>query len=78
MWTRTIQGKSDLVLFGKHDRKNPRGCFGISRVIGPEHHVAVVVIDLPKELLTGDFEAAEVMLAMRVIVRVEVREALSP
>jgi hypothetical protein len=66
----------DLVLFGKHDGENPPGLLGVGRVFGPEHHVAVVVVDLPKELFTGNFKAGEVMLVMRIVVRVEARETL--
>ena len=37
----------------------------------------VVVVDLPEELLTGDLEAAEVVLSMRIVASVEVCEALN-
>jgi hypothetical protein len=72
----TVQGKSDLVLVGKHDRENARRLFGVGGVFGPEHHFAVVVVDLPEELLACYFEAPEVVFSMRVIIRGEVRELL--
>jgi Uncharacterized protein conserved in bacteria (DUF2237) len=34
-------------------------------------------LDFPKELFAGNFEAAEVMLVIRIVVRVEARETLN-
>jgi hypothetical protein len=70
------RGVQGLVLTCKHDRQNPRGLFGIGRIFRSELTERVVVVDLPEELLAGDFEAAEVVLAVRVIVCVKVHQAL--
>jgi hypothetical protein len=57
--------------------RTPPSLLGVGRVFRPGRHVTVVVVDFPKELLTGDLETAEVMLAMRIVVRVEARKALN-
>src|SRR5262249_5878068 len=64
------------VLISKHDRENARGLLGVGRVFGPAHHVPVVVIDIPKELFASEFETAEVVLLIRVIVGVEFPKGL--
>jgi len=56
----------------KHDSSHTRRLFRFARVFRTAGHV----VDLREERLAGDFEAAEVVLAKRVVVLVEVREVL--
>jgi hypothetical protein len=77
-WDETVQGRSDLILPREHDRENPCGLFRIRRVFGPGHHVIVVVVDLPKELLVSGLEPAEIALFIWVVAFIEVIEGLGP
>jgi hypothetical protein len=63
-----------LVLVGKHDGQNPRRLLRVCRIIRAIRHAPVVVIYLPKELVTGKLEAAEVVLAIRIVIGREVGE----
>jgi len=69
-----VRGGQGSVLTRKHDREDARRLLGVGRVFRPELTAQVVIVDSPEERLAGDFEATEVVLAVRVIVIVEVRE----
>jgi hypothetical protein len=58
------RGGQGSVLARKHDGEHARCLLGVGRVFRPELTVRVVVVDLPKERLTRDLEAAEVVLAV--------------
>jgi hypothetical protein len=66
--------ESASVLYGKREGEDPHGLFRIGRVLGAEFAL-LVVVDLPKKPATNQIEAAEVVLIMRIVVRVEIREA---
>ena len=48
--------------------------FGSARIFRAELGLEIVVVDLPEQLLAVELEAAEVVLAVRVVVRIEVIE----
>jgi hypothetical protein len=54
------------IFLREHDRQHAGCLLRIARVFRAEFEIRVVVVDLEKELLTGDFEIAEVVLAVRV------------
>ena len=71
------RGAQGLIFTSEHDRQHARRLFRIARIFGAGGHVLVVVVDLPKERLAGQFEGTEVMLSIWIFVRVEVSETLN-
>src|SRR5579883_353827 len=69
--------ESISVLLRQHDREHSRGDLGISRIFGAELAGLIVIVDLPKERPTVDFESTEIPLSMRIVVRGEVRKGLN-
>ena len=60
-----------LVLIREHDGHDACRLVGIARVLAAVLHRAVVVFDFPKELPAAQLKAAEIMLAVRIVVLVE-------
>lgn len=63
--------RSGLVILRKHQRKDAGGLVRIARVFGAVGQLRVIVVDLPKELSAAKLEAAEIVLAVRVVVFIE-------
>jgi len=70
----TLLGGS--ILITQHDGKHSSGLVGIRGVFRPANHAVVVIVDLPEEPLSAEFETAKVMLREWVVVRREVRKTL--
>src|ERR1700688_3495749 len=62
------------IFLGAHDGKHARRLLWIGWIFRAAVHFDVVVIDLPEHGQTVLFESAEVVLAMRVVRSVELRE----
>ena len=62
------------VLLSKHNRERARRFCRVGRVLRAELHVRVEIVDLEKELAAGELEIAEIVLAMRVVIVIELRE----
>src|SRR6266481_4256261 len=62
------------ILLGEHDRQDARRRLRISRIGRTVVDVTIVVVDLPVDLLAAIDEAAEIVLAVRIVVRMEVLE----
>src|SRR3954454_23069502 len=61
------------IFFDEHNRQDTGRLGRIARVLRSELHVRIVIIDLEKELASGEREIAEVVLAMRVVFFGELR-----
>ncbi len=57
-----------------HDGEHACRFFRVTRVVGPILHRLVEVVELEEELLAGDFEATEIVLLVRIVVRREIVE----
>ena len=64
---RVMKGWSRLVFRRQHNGKDAPRARRIRRILGAELKVAIVAIDVPEEALAVEVEAAEVMLAERVV-----------
>src|SRR5258708_1351126 len=64
------------VLVSAHDGEHARRLFGVCGVFRPALQFEGVVVDLEKVGLARELEVSEIMLAMRIIVRIECGEAL--
>jgi len=67
----------DSVLVGAHDGEHARRNAWVRGVFRTAVHIEGVVVDLPEVRLALDFDAAEVVLAVRVIVLREIAEGLN-
>jgi hypothetical protein len=67
-------GKRRSILLSEHDGEDAKRLLGIGRIFRPEFSREIEVIDLPEEFLALELERAEVVLAVRIVVRVEVVE----
>src|SRR5579862_370690 len=65
-----------LVFLRKHDREHTCRLARVSGIFRSPLAVDVVVVDLPKELLVENFKAAEVVLAVWIVISGEVLEGL--
>ena len=55
------------VFVRQHDGQDPRDFPGIDWLSRTDERTGVVTVDLPKDALAGMFDAAEIMLAVRVV-----------
>src|SRR5258706_15143255 len=62
------------ILLGEEDRQDARRRLRISRIGRTEVDVTIVVVNLPVDLLAAMIEAAEIVLAVRIVVRIELLE----
>jgi hypothetical protein len=60
------------IFFGEHDRNHTLGHHGIGRIAGAAGQGRVVIIDLEKDRVTVDFERAEIVLFMRIVLMAEI------
>ena len=70
-----------LVFGREHDRQHAQGLRRVARVFAPHVPASaeagpVVIVDLPENLVSAMLERAEVVLAVRVVVRREAVECL--
>ena len=67
----------DSIFLRQHDRHDTRGHVLVGRVGRAVVEITIVAIDLPEDRLAGILEAAEIVLAMRVVVRCKGDEAMN-
>lgn len=71
----SIAGRA-LVFAREHDREHARRLALVGRIFAAGFHGGVVVVDLPEAGLAGEFETAEVMLAVGIVIGREGIEGL--
>ena len=64
------------VLLREHDREHPLRYRRVARIVRSVRHAAVVIVDLPKELMLSDLQGTEVVFAVRIVVHRELVERL--
>ena len=72
-----MSGGRGSVLLRQHDRHDTRGHVLVRRVGRAVVEITIVAIDLPEDRLAGILEAAEIVLAVRVVVRRKGDEAMN-
>ena len=72
-----VSGGGGSVFLRQHDRQDTRGHVLVRRVGRAVVEITIVAIDLPEDRLAGILEAAEIVLAVRVVVRREGDEAMN-
>ncbi len=55
------------IFFRQHEGQNPHGDSRVRRIVGSKLQGLIVIVDLPKELLPGQIERAEIMLGVRIV-----------
>jgi hypothetical protein len=56
------------ILLGEHERKDTSRLCRVGGIVRTAFEGGIVVIDFPEELIVPELEAAEVVLAVRVVV----------